>query len=133
MRGIRARNTRPEMRLRSALHRLGFRFRLHARELPGKPDLILRKHRAVVLVHGCFWHRHTGCRLASIPASNAEFWVEKFTRNVERDRQVMKMLVAAGWRVAIVWECGLRSKDISGVVDSIKQWLISDKPLLELP
>lgn len=133
MGGIRARNTRPEMRLRRALHALGFRFRLHAKELPGKPDLVLRKHGAVIFVHGCFWHRHRDCRLASTPASNSSFWADKFARNVERDRQAMEALRDMGWRVAIVWECGLRRKDTSIVIELTREWLLSDDPQLELP
>jgi DNA mismatch endonuclease, patch repair protein len=133
MGGIRAWNTLPEMRLRRALHALGFRFRLHAKGLPGKPDLVLRKHGAVIFVHGCFWHRHRDCRLASTPASNREFWADKFARNIERDRQSMEALGAMGWRVATVWECGLRPKDISIVIAQIGQWQLSGDPHFELP
>jgi DNA mismatch endonuclease, patch repair protein len=133
MGGIRAWNTLPEMRLRRALHALGFRFRLHAKGLPGKPDLVLRKHGAVIFVHGCFWHRHRDYRLASTPASNREFWADKFARNIERDRQSMEALGAMGWRVATVWECGLRPKDISIVIAQIGQWQLSGDPHFELP
>jgi DNA mismatch endonuclease, patch repair protein len=133
MSGIRARNTRPEMRLRRELHALGFRFWLHAKDLPGKPELLLHKHRAAIFVHGCFWHRHTDCRLASTPASNSGFWADKFARNVGRDRQVTDALRNKGWRVATVWECGLRRKDISIVIEQTELWLLSDDSHIELP
>jgi DNA mismatch endonuclease (patch repair protein) len=106
---IRGRDTAPERLVRSALHRAGFRFRLHAPELPGKPDLVLPRRRAVILVHGCFWHRHPGCAFAYEPKSRVRFWTEKFRRNVERDAEQTRALKAAGWRVLTVWECGLRS------------------------
>lgn len=106
---IRSRDTKPELALRSALHRLGFRFRVNARQLPGKPDIVLAKHRTVIFVHGCFWHRHEGCKVANTPKSNTEFWEEKFTRNVERDKVSNKKLEASGWRVIVVWECELKT------------------------
>lgn len=104
---IRGTNTAPELALRSALHRLGLRFRLHAKDLPGKPDIVLPKHGSVIFVHGCFWHRHPGCRVATIPKSNTEFWREKFSRNVQRDTRHVRSLRAAGWRVFTAWECDL--------------------------
>jgi DNA mismatch endonuclease (patch repair protein) len=102
---IRSSNTKPEIYLRKALHRLGFRFRLHGRKLPGKPDIILPKHKAVVFVHGCFWHRHQGCKVATIPKTNTDFWLAKFARNVERDGVVIQKLQDEGWRVFVTWEC----------------------------
>lgn len=109
MSGIRGKDTRPEMMVRKGLHRLGFRFRLHNRNLPGKPDLVLPKRAAVVFVHGCYWHRHQGCRYATTPSTRPEFWQAKFQGNVERDRRNQRELMKAGWRVFIVWECALRS------------------------
>lgn len=106
---IRSRNTKPEIFLRKALHRLGFRFRLHGRELPGKPDIMLPKHNAVVFVHGCFWHRHANCKVASVPKSNTEFWLAKFARNVQRDEIVRQRLNDLGWRVFVTWECETNS------------------------
>lgn len=106
---IRGTDTQPELALRKELHRTGLRYRLHARNLPGKPDLVLPRHRAVVFVHGCFWHRHVGCAIAKTPKSNTAFWQEKFTRNVTRDRLVAQKLRADGWRVFVVWECELAS------------------------
>src|SRR4051812_16159344 len=105
MAGIGPRNTQPEMAVRRYLHASGLRYRLHARDLPGKPDLVLRAYRAVVLVHGCFWHRHIGCRNAVLPGSNRKFWVRKLTANRRRDRDTIAQLRAAGWRVAVLWEC----------------------------
>ncbi len=106
---IRGSNTRPELALRRELHRLGLRFRLHPRHLPGKPDIVLVRHRAVVLVHGCFWHSHTGCPVATTPKSNTDYWLAKFSRNVARDHEVAQQLMAAGWRVFVAWECELSS------------------------
>lgn len=108
---IRGRDTRPERAVRSLLHRLGFRFRLHSRELPGRPDVVLPKYRSVVLVHGCFWHRHSRCPFAYTPKSRTEFWVRKFAENVARDRRTAAALRQAGWKVVTVWECELRNPD----------------------
>lgn len=102
---IRGRDTKPELLVRSVLHGLGFRFRVHKQELPGCPDVVLSRHRVVVFVHGCFWHRHRGCRFAYTPKSNAVFWSDKFERNVGRDCRNRKELRRLGWRVIIVWEC----------------------------
>lgn len=104
---IRGQNTGPEVRLRSLLHRAGFRFRLHAKELPGRPDIVLPRYRTAIFVHGCFWHRHTGCRNASTPSTRKAFWQEKFDRNVRRDERNRSELVVAGWTVVVVWECEL--------------------------
>lgn len=133
MAGIRGRNTRPEMRLRGALHALGLRYRLHARKLPGRPDLVFPRFRAVVFVHGCFWHRHAGCRLTTTPATNAVFWQTKFDGNVERDARNVAALKAAGWRVAVVWECCLRGKSVAYVAATVRDWLHSDQDTVELP
>jgi DNA mismatch endonuclease (patch repair protein) len=102
---IRGSDTRPEMQVRSALHRAGFRFRLHRKDLPGRPDIVLPKYKTVVFVHGCFWHRHPRCRWAYEPKSRTVFWNEKFRRNVERDRRNASELRRLGWRVVTVWEC----------------------------
>lgn len=108
---IRGRDTRPELVLRRLLHAAGFRYRLHHTRLPGRPDLVFPKYGAVVFVHGCFWHRHTGCRVANTPKSNVEFWTAKFQRNVARDALVESRLRSAGWRVLVVWECSLSTKE----------------------
>jgi DNA mismatch endonuclease (patch repair protein) len=106
---IRSIDTKPEVALRKALHRLGFRFRLHGNRLPGRPDIILPKYRTAIFVHGCFWHRHEGCKIATTPKSNTAFWVEKFDRNVARDAAAVVALQAASWKVIVAWECDLRS------------------------
>ena len=102
---IRAANTKPELIVRSILHRLGYRFRLGGRKLPGRPDVVLTRHKTAVFVHGCFWHRHRGCRLAYTPKSNVAFWLQKFSENVIRDRRVRRHLARLGWTVVVVWEC----------------------------
>jgi len=105
---IRPKDTKPELVVRSTLHRLGARFRLHRRDLPGNPDIVLPKYRLIVLVHGCFWHRHPDCRYAYIPKSRQEFWSRKFEKNVARDQQVRTELARLEWNVEVVWECETR-------------------------
>lgn len=95
----------PELAIRRMLHALGYRFRLHRKDLPGKPDLVFPSRRAVLFVHGCFWHQHQNCKIARIPRTNLDYWVPKLARNVERDAQNQKLLAASGWRSMIVWEC----------------------------
>lgn len=102
---IRAENTRPEVLIRSALHRMGYRFRLHVRALPGRPDIVLPKLKTVIFVHGCFWHRHPNCKYAYNPKSRVDFWQTKFRQNVERDQVVIEKLQALGWKVKTIWEC----------------------------
>ena len=106
---IKGKDTGPERAVRSLLHRAGHRFRLHVSSLPGKPDIALPKHRAVVFVHGCFWHRHKGCKDATTPKSHRRFWADKFARNVANDRRHLRQLRRRGWRVAVVWECQLKN------------------------
>ena len=107
MAAIRGKNTKPEIIVRRFLHRLGFRFRLHRSDLPGRPDIVLPKYRTVVEVRGCFWHRHEGCPLAYMPKSNREFWESKLNGNRERDRRNLGELASLGWRAIEVWECEL--------------------------
>lgn len=95
--------------MRSLLHRMGYRFRLHRRDLPGKPDIVLPRYKAVVFVHGCFWHRHKGCKYAYMPKSRVNFWQKKFDENVERDARVKRELRKLGWRTITVWECQIRN------------------------
>ena len=106
---IRGTDTKPELILRKLLHAYGLRYRLHQTGLPGKPDLVFARHKAVVFVHGCFWHRHSGCQIASTPKSNTDFWISKFQRNVVRDQRNIQALEAIGWRVYVAWECELTS------------------------
>ena len=115
---IKGRNTNPEVRLRSLLHRAGFRFRLHAKDLPGRPDVVLPKYRTAIFVHGCFWHRHPGCRNATTPSTRPEFWQQKFQSNVIRDARNRTELEAAGWKVKTVWECELKT-DAEGVISHL--------------
>lgn len=118
---IRGKDTRPELRVRSALHRLGYRFRLNRRDLPGKPDIVLPRYQTVIFVHGCFWHRHPGCRFAYTPKSRVEFWQAKFQRNVERHREVEEELTTLGWRVLVIWEC--ETDSATGLLDRLTELL----------
>lgn len=105
---IKGKNTRPEIAVRSLLHRAGYRFRIHVDSLPGKPDIVLPKYRTVVFVHGCFWHRHRGCKVGKIPKSHRRFWADKFTRNVANDKKHGRQLRRLCWKVVTVWECQLK-------------------------
>ena len=107
---IRGQDTVPELTVRRIAHRMGLRFRLHRRDLPGRPDLVLPKHRLAVFVHGCFWHRHKGCRYASTPKSRIVFWTEKFASNVDRDARQEAALRMLGWRVLVLWECEVKDE-----------------------
>jgi DNA mismatch endonuclease (patch repair protein) len=109
MRAVPRLDTTPELDLRRALHRLGLRYRLHVRSLPGSPDIVFARSRVAVFVHGCYWHRHEGCRLATTPKSNADFWQEKFRDNVARDRRAVERLDARGWAVIVAWQCEVRA------------------------
>jgi len=118
---IGARNTQPELLVRSILHRMGFRFRLHRKDLPGKPDIVLPKHRAVVFVHGCFWHRHKGCKYTTTPSTRREWWLAKFEKTVQRDQRNKRALSRLGWRVIVVWQCEIN--DPSRVAKRLKRFL----------
>ena len=107
---IHSKHTMPELRVRSILHRMGFRFRLHRRDIPGTPDIVLVRHRTIILVNGCFWHQHPGCKFSQRPKSRQEFWNNKLDRNIARDRDILLKLKAGGWRVLIIWECQVLSK-----------------------
>ncbi len=111
MRRVRSKNTGPERKVRSMLFALGLRFRLHSKDLPGTPDIILPKYRIAVLVHGCFWHRHPGCHRSTLPSTRTEFWHAKFTRTIARDTEQCEALHAIGWRPVVIWECELRRED----------------------
>ena len=108
---IGGKNTKPELMVRSLLHHMGLRFRIHRKDLPGKPDIVLPKYRTVIFVHGCFWHRHRGCRYTTTPSTRVDFWQKKFDDNVERDKQKTDELRQLGWRVLIVWECETRDPE----------------------
>lgn len=134
MSGIRGKNTKPELMIRKALHARGFRYRIHCKDLPGNPDLCLPKHRAVIFVHGCFWHGH-GCHLFKWPRTREEFWRAKIERNQEVDARSMAALANAGWRVATVWECSLkgrRDEVPDELVLELDVWLRGDAESLEM-
>lgn len=128
---IRGKNTTPEKVIRSMLWREGFRFRLHADELVSRPDIVLPKWRAVVLVHGCFWHAHQNCRLFRLPSTKVDFWERKLLSNRERDLRSAAELAQHSWRVAIVWECAIRN-DLRGVRTELTRWIRSGTPAIEL-
>lgn len=133
MSGIRGKDTRPELLLRRALHARGFRFRLHAKTVTGRPDLVLPKHRVAVFVHGCFWHRHEGCRFASTPATRPEFWAAKFAANIRRDQKVLATLSDEGWRVAIVWECPLKKQaNLHSAIEQLALWILEGGSFIEI-
>jgi len=111
MRAVGSKNTKPELLVRSAAHRMGLRFRLHRRDLPGSPDIVFPKHKTAMFIHGCFWHQHEGCRKSGTPKTNAKFWNDKFCRNVERDRKNIAELKQLGWDVVVVWQCELGSPE----------------------
>lgn len=134
MSGIQGQNTKPEIIIRQALHARGFRFRLYVKSLPGKPDLVLSKYKAVVFVHGCFWHGHA-CRYYKIPKTRSDFWLDKIGKNQARDRLQVTSLMQHGWRVLIVWECAVRSmkrEKSPTLVDLIVAWLLSGNELLQI-
>lgn len=112
MSSIRGSNTRPEVVVRSYLHRAGLRFRLHVKNLPGRPDLVFPRFQVALFVHGCFWHRHKACRFTTTPATRPEFWQEKFRQNVARDRRDAALLRSAGWRVFTIWECEVDNEEV---------------------
>lgn len=133
MSGIRGKDTRPELALRKVLHARGFRYRLHVLRVMGRPDLVLHRHRAVIFVHGCFWHRHESCRFTTSPSTRREFWQVKFDANVRRDREVRAALAKEGWRVATVWECSLRRPEqVATTADLLAAWLPTDIPIIEI-
>lgn len=133
MAGIRGKDTKPELLLRRALHRMGLRYRLHVSGLPGRPDIVLPKYHAAIEIRGCFWHRHAGCRFATTPASNIPFWTSKFSETVKRDRRNLEALRKLGWRVAIVWECSIREEGGEGIAKKLSKWLVSKRSSGEFP
>ena len=131
---IKGKNTKPELIVRSHLHKMGFRFRLHRRDLLGKPDIVLPKHRTVIFVHGCFWHGH-GCHLFKWPKTHAEFWRTKIQKNQDNDEKALETLADSGWRVIVVWECAIRGKERrvpEEVTSKIATWIRSRKLFLEI-
>jgi DNA mismatch endonuclease (patch repair protein) len=108
---VKGRDTKPELLVRSIVHRLGYRFRLHGKKLPGRPDVVLARHRKVIFVHGCFWHGHTGCRRAARPSSNREFWDKKIEGNIARDAANIRALRQAGWKALVIWQCAMKDRE----------------------
>ena len=131
MRAVHSKNTGPELLLRKKLFALGFRYRLYVKDLPGTPDMVFPRYRAAVFVNGCFWHRH-GCRLASHPKTNENFWENKFDNNVVRDIRTRKALSLLGWRVATVWECSLGKRRADGVAEILADFLRGDSGEIEI-
>lgn len=121
---IRSVSTKPELLLRHAIWRRGFRYRVNAKNLPGRPDIVLPKYRTVVFVHGCFWHGHKGCKVYSVPKTNTEFWLAKVARNQERDQEVWRKLEAKGWSVIIVWECQLKKANLEETIDRVAEEIV---------
>lgn len=132
MAGIKDRNTKPEILIRQRLHSLGLRFRLHVNDLPGKPDIVLPRYRAVIFVHGCFWHGHD-CRLFRWPTTREEFWRKKINRNRKKDQESLETLLAGGWRVGIVWECALRgaNRNVDRLIQELADWIRGNEPFKE--
>lgn len=132
MAGIHSKDTKPEMLIRRALHGMGFRYHLHDKKLPGKPDLLLPRYNAVIQIHGCFWHAHN-CPLFKLPKTRTEFWREKITGNQTRDKKNIEKLISQGWRVLIWWECNTRKpKEFENAVEEVAKWLRSDEIYLEI-
>lgn len=127
MSGIRGKNTKPELLVRQYLHAKGFRYRLHANELPGKPDLVFPKYRTVVFVHGCFWHRHEHCKYAATPKTNSNFWIEKLSANCGRDLRNKSQLQNLGWHVLTIWECEIDESHLARLADTISAMTSYDK------
>ena len=120
-------NSKPELRVRSLIHRMGFRFRLHPRELPGKPDIVLPRHKKAVFVHGCFWHRHRGCPRSTTPQNNWAFWQKKFKENIARDRRKARALRVLGWDILVIWECQTLNDDaIRGI---LSEFFVNKRPV----
>ena len=111
MSAIKSKNTKPEIKVRKILHSMGYRFRLHSKDLPGSPDIVLPKYKTVIFVHGCFWHRHENCKYASTPKTRKEFWEVKFRENIKRDKMHQENLSSKGWKIMIVWECEINDKN----------------------
>lgn len=133
MSGIKGKNTKPELIIRSMLHKKGFRFRIHNSKLPSKPDIVLKKYRAVILIHGCFWHRHQ-CRIFKWPQTNQEFWEIKINKNYENDIKKMNELHEMGWRICIIWECAIKGagKDLERVISDVTSWIRSENNFMEI-
>lgn len=133
MSGIRGKNTKPEILVRKALTAKGYRYRLHRKDLPGAPDIVMPGRHIAIFVHGCFWHKHDGCRFAKMPSTRPEFWAEKLGANVTRDHKAISILVGQEWRVLQVWECSTKSeKRLQTLPDALARWIDGTDPLGEI-
>ena len=121
MSAIKSKNTKPEIAVRKLLYSMGYRFRLHRKDLPGSPDIVLPKYKTVIFVHGCFWHRHENCKYASTPKTRKEFWESKFKANVKRDKEIQEKIKNIGWQSVVIWECEIKNKDIKDRLLLIKK------------
>jgi len=123
---IRSKDTKPELLVRRFLHENGFRYRLHVKTLPGKPDIVLPKYKTVIFVHGCFWHGHEGCKYYVVPKTRTEWWLDKIGKNINKDTGAENLLLAAGWRVIKIWECGLKKHaqvaTLNNLITSLRGW-----------
>lgn len=125
MSNVKGKDTSPEKAVRSSLHKMGYRFRLHRRDLPGNPDIVLAKYKKVIFVHGCFWHGHKNCVRAKRPSTNKKFWAEKLSKNVKRDRKNQKELKKIGWHTLVVWQCEIKDKDL--LMNKLRDFLENQK------
>lgn len=133
MRAIRSKDTKPELIVRKLLFSNGYRYRLHSRRLPGRPDIVLKKHNAVIFINGCFWHRHKGCPYAVLPKSHADFWNQKLSRNATRDAAEHQTLLGMGWRILVVWECALKTQKTRAISEPlILEWLAGREQYREI-
>ncbi|WP_432380538.1 very short patch repair endonuclease [Duganella sp. P38] len=133
MSGIKGKNSTPEMLIRRLLFAAGYRFRLHRRDLPGTPDVVMPSRKIAIFVHGCFWHAHQECKYAKVPATRTDFWVEKLQSNAARDQQAVEKLGAMGWRVLVVWECATRDQDVARTLSGkLQDWIASDAQFGEI-
>lgn len=132
MSAVKSKNTRPEMFVRSTLHRNGYRFSLHRPNLPGKPDIVLPKYRTVIFINGCFWHSHKNCKKAGLPKSNVDFWNHKIQSNVERDKKNYSALSELGWRVLVIWTCSCQKKEAPQLLSKIKEFLEGEEKFVEI-
>ena len=119
---IKGKNTKPEILVRSSLHKMGYRFRLHKKNLPGTPDIVLRKYKTVILIHGCFWHRHRDCKFSYIPKSHTDFWFKKFNDTIDRDKNNYRLLLNEGWLPLVIWECEIKAS-LESVLIKIETFL----------
>ena len=131
---VRSKNTKPEITIRSGLHRRGFRFRVNDKNLPGKPDIILRKYSALIFIHGCFWHHHLNCPKSKMPQTRKEFWENKIGNNIIRDRKNITKLRSMGWRIAIVWECAVKKEEnLVQTLETLNEWIKKGDFYIEFP